>query len=223
MRIAVAEMSNEALLRSLIDALPGFLFVVDEDVSILDYNAAAATLAGGNRKAVLRHRGGEILHCVHATDSPDGCGRGAFCKSCFVRTAVAQALAGSRVVRRRVQMDLVTGTTTRQVHFLLTASPFAYLGFPRVLLLLEDLSEIMELQSVLPVCTRCKKLRTDDGYLLKLEDYLQHHVELGYSQQLCDDCRAKELQADLPATVPAPLPANRAQARKTRARASITP
>ena len=44
MRIAVTEMSNEALLRGLIDALPSYVFLVDEDVSILDYNAAAATV-----------------------------------------------------------------------------------------------------------------------------------------------------------------------------------
>jgi len=41
MRIPVTQMSNEALLRQLLDAMPSYVFLVDRDVSILDYNAAA--------------------------------------------------------------------------------------------------------------------------------------------------------------------------------------
>jgi len=44
MRIAVTQMSNEVLLRQLLDAIPAFVFLVDQDVTILDYNAAAAEL-----------------------------------------------------------------------------------------------------------------------------------------------------------------------------------
>jgi hypothetical protein len=219
MRIAIAEMSNEALLRSLIDALPAFLFVVDEDVSILDYNASASALVGNTRTTVLRHRGGDVLHCIHSADSPDGCGRGVFCKSCFVRTSVAQALAGSRVVRRRVRMELASGETTRQADFLLTASPFVYLGYHRVLLVFEDLSDCIELQSILPVCTRCKRLRTDDAYLLKLEDYLTRHPEVAYSPQLCDECRQKEVQdvaTQIPQTLPELSPSRRSARRTAR-------
>ena len=42
MRINVTQMSNEALLRQLLDAMPSYVFLVDRDVSILDYNSAAA-------------------------------------------------------------------------------------------------------------------------------------------------------------------------------------
>ncbi|HWQ91176.1 MAG TPA: PAS domain-containing protein [Clostridia bacterium] len=140
MRIAITEMSNEALLRGLIDALPAYVFLVDEDVSILDYNAAAATLLGSDRKRVLRHRGGDALHCIHATDSPDGCGRGPFCESCLVRQSVKEAFTGSRVVRRRVQMELTSAGEVNPLNVLLTASPFDYRGHRHVVLVLEDVS-----------------------------------------------------------------------------------
>src|ERR1017187_5262883 len=57
-RIPVTQMSNEVLLRQLLDAIPSYVFLVDKDVSILDYNAAAGAFLGIGRRRILRHRGG---------------------------------------------------------------------------------------------------------------------------------------------------------------------
>lgn len=144
MRIAVTEMSNEALLRGLIDALPSYVFLVDEDVSILDYNAAAATLLGNNRDRVLRHRGGDALECIHAKESVGGCGRSESCKNCLVRNSVQEAFAGNRVVRRQVNMELTQGHGTKSLKILLTASPFDYRGHRHVVLVFEDVTAFMK-------------------------------------------------------------------------------
>ena len=39
MRIPVTQMSNEVLLRQLLDAMPSYVFLVDRDLTILDYTA----------------------------------------------------------------------------------------------------------------------------------------------------------------------------------------
>ena len=46
MHIKVTQMTNEVLLRSLLDAIPSCVFLVDRDMMILDYNAAAGTYPG---------------------------------------------------------------------------------------------------------------------------------------------------------------------------------
>jgi PAS domain-containing protein len=152
MRIPVTQMSNEVLLRQLLDAIPSYVFLVDRDVTILDYNAAAGAFLGIGKRRILRHRGGEVFHCLHSRDVAAGCGHGPFCKSCLIRTAVNQAFAGKKCVRRQVCMELCSGRTVKKLHVLLTASPFAYQGHERVVLLLEDLAGISAIQRLLPPC-----------------------------------------------------------------------
>src|SRR5512137_657306 len=128
MRIPVTQMSNEVLLRQLLDAIPSYVFLVDRDVTILDYNAAAGAFLGVGPRRILRHRGGDVFHCLHSRDVTAGCGRGPFCKSCLVRGAVNEAFAGKKCVRRRVCMELWSGRRVKKLHVLLTASPFTYQG-----------------------------------------------------------------------------------------------
>jgi PAS domain-containing protein len=150
MRIPITQMSNEVLLRQLLDAIPSYVFLVDRDVTILDYNAAAGAFLGMGRRSILRHRGGEVFHCLHSRDVTEGCGRGPFCKNCLVRGAVNEAFAGRKSVRRQVRMELCSGRRVKRLHVLLTASPFEYQGHERVVLILEDIGGIAALQRILP-------------------------------------------------------------------------
>jgi PAS domain-containing protein len=150
MRIPVTQMSNEALLRQLLDAMPSYVFLVDRDVSILDYNAAAAAFLGIGRRRILRHRTGEVFHCLHSRDVTAGCGHGPFCQSCPIRGAVSEAFAGKKCVRRQICMELCSGRKVEKLRVLLTASPFTYQGHERVVLILEDLAGISALQRLLP-------------------------------------------------------------------------
>jgi PAS domain-containing protein len=150
MRIPITQMSNEALLRQLLDAIPSYVFLVDRDVTILDYNAAAGAFLGVGRRSILRHRTGEVFHCLHSRDVTAGCGHGPFCKSCLVRGAVNEAFAGQKSVRRQVRMDLWSGQKVKELHVLLTASPFTYQGHERVVLILEDIGELVALHRLVP-------------------------------------------------------------------------
>jgi len=69
MRIEVKQMSNEELLRQMLDAIPCYIFLMDSDCVIQDCNAAAGRFLGQEPHQVLR-RGGFPLHPFH------GCGRG---------------------------------------------------------------------------------------------------------------------------------------------------
>ncbi len=53
-------------------------------------------------------------------------------------------------------------------------------------------AEIKTLQSLLPICFNCKKVKDDTGYWMKLEEYLANTMHVKVSHGLCDDC-LKEL------------------------------
>jgi hypothetical protein len=57
-------------------------------VRIQEDNSAAAGFLLVQRSAILKHRGGEVLHCLNSTDVPEGCGRAPFCEECVIRNSV---------------------------------------------------------------------------------------------------------------------------------------
>jgi len=59
----------------------------------------------------------------------------------------------------------------------------------------QALSEVKELQSLLPICASCKKVREDDGYWLQIEGYISKHTKTEFSHSICPDCK-EELYGD---------------------------
>ena len=139
-RIAV-QFLDQGLHRVLFDAMPMPVFVVDRDVSILEYNLAAARLLGEEKQKILDRRSGEVLHCLHASETPKGCGCGPACKNCVVRESVRMAVAGQRVTRRWTEMDLLLKGAPTKVKVRVSAQPVNYEKSSLVLLVLEGLND----------------------------------------------------------------------------------
>ncbi|UCF99989.1 MAG: hypothetical protein JSV89_10735 [Spirochaetaceae bacterium] len=53
------------------------------------------------------------------------------------------------------------------------------------------LKELKILQGLLPICAHCKKIRDDQGYWQRIEQYLVNHSEAQFSHGLCPDCYEK--------------------------------
>ena len=51
-----------------------------------------------------------------------------------------------------------------------------------------SLSEIKVLQSFLPICAQCKKIRDEQGVWQQLEVYLSEHGNTQFSHGYCPDC-----------------------------------
>ena len=52
-----------------------------------------------------------------------------------------------------------------------------------------QLDEIRTLQKLLPICVKCHKVRSDEGYWQNLEDYIRQHTDLMLSHCLCAECQ----------------------------------
>jgi DNA-binding CsgD family transcriptional regulator len=175
----------------LLEAIPGFVFLVDGDVTVLKHNSAAGRLLGFQGQDVLRHRGGDLLHCVHSANS-GGCGTAGFCRNCVIRSCVTRALEGTQAVRHRFRLELVSGATRRELYVLVSASALSYQGERVVLLILEDIAELMQLHQLLPICIRCKSVRSSGQSWNRVESYLQQHMDLLLTNCYCPACLAQQ-------------------------------
>ena len=58
------------------------------------------------------------------------------------------------------------------------------------------LSKVKTLGGLLPICSKCKKIRDDKGYWKQIESYIMDHSNVEFSHGICLDC-AKKLYPDL--------------------------
>jgi len=49
-------------------------------------------------------------------------------------------------------------------------------------------NQIKQLESILPICAYCKKIRNDGDYWEQLESYMNEHAGLDFSHSICPDC-----------------------------------
>ena len=133
--------TSDAHYRMILNAIPIPAFVVGEDVEILDLNGAAAQFCNKNSEEVYRRRGGEVLHCLHSTDVPEGCGRGPHCSSCVIRNSVAE-LSG-RAKGQPYDNEYTTGSrrAAKDSQVLITASSMPDCGDKLALVMVEDVTE----------------------------------------------------------------------------------
>ena len=141
MRQLAVQFLDQGFHRVLFDAMPMPVFVVDKDVCIFDYNAAAARLLKKDKRLIIRRRAGEVLNCVHSMEGTKGCGSTSACRDCTVRKSVRTAARGRRVVRRSAQMELVRNGKTAKVKLRLSCQPFTYGRSSFILLVLEGLND----------------------------------------------------------------------------------
>jgi hypothetical protein len=54
-----------------------------------------------------------------------------------------------------------------------------------------SLSELRVLRGVIPICSHCRKIRTDVGDWQQLELYVREHTDADFSHGVCPECTAK--------------------------------
>jgi DNA-binding response OmpR family regulator len=57
--------------------------------------------------------------------------------------------------------------------------------------LTEALHRVKQLQGLLPICAYCKKIRDDQNYWHKVENYIGSHADVRFSHGVCPECTDK--------------------------------
>ncbi len=55
------------------------------------------------------------------------------------------------------------------------------------------LAEVKTLQEILPICSYCHRVRTDDDYWLSVEQYITRHTGSKWSHSICPTCLELEM------------------------------
>ncbi len=181
--------------RSLLDAIPLAIFVMDDQMRILDSNRAAAEAFGLDGSSAPGALPGDVLHCLYAQDSPGVCGGGAQCQTCVIRNSVDETFLGRQVTRKRMKLERLADSEVKYSELLITTSPIP--GDERLtLLMVEDISEITRLHEIIPICSKCKQVRDDRQFWQKVESYFHEHIGVDFTHGLCPGC-VKELYPDI--------------------------
>jgi|WetSurMetagenome_2_1015567.scaffolds.fasta_scaffold218209_2 hypothetical protein len=189
--------------QALLDAMSAMVFVVNEQVTVLEANRAATERLGADATVALNRAFGEVIRCTnvglglpHASGDVHPCGTSDHCSRCVIRQSTELALAALPARNRPGVITLHMGREQRDAHFLVSATRFEHGGQPLVMLILEDVSELAELRRIIPICAWCKKVRDDGEYREDLERYLRRHAILEVSHGICPDCQAREFPQD---------------------------
>ncbi len=189
------------------DAIPIPMFLVDRDMRVYILNACARERLDLLKSYTYRRRGGHVLGCLHSVASPGGCGTSSHCRHCAIRSAVNRTFSGQRVWRENTIMQQSIDGNVRDVHLLITTAPVRHDGTEMALLMIEDISELMTLASLVPMCASCKKVRPDEHSWQPIEDYFKEHLDLDFSHGICPDCARRlygqyEGDRDRPSPIP---------------------
>lgn len=187
-------MNEQYILREVFNALPSMIFVVDQDIRIQEYNAAANALIASEQKTIFQQRAGEVIQCVHAQKTATGCGGSPQCSDCLIRDSVRQALQGKSIVRQRARVKIMQQGEQVEIYALITASSFSFHNEPRALLVIEDISEIAELYNMVFICPVCGKVQGDQKAWMRVEAYFKKNWNVECSHGYCPDCFQKEME-----------------------------
>ena len=67
----------------------------------------------------------------------------------------------------------------------------------RVHRLEEALSNVKQLQGLLPICSYCKRIRDDKNYWQQVESYIGAHTDAQFSHSYCPDCFNRHVKPQL--------------------------
>ena len=127
------------LLRQLFDAVTESVVILNKERQIVFSNKGLAELIGLNDQAALHGlRPGEALDCIHAAQSPGGCGTTDFCAECGAIGAILASQAGGEESRESRILQNHSGDA---LDLLVRASPLEIQGEQFTIFAVTDISD----------------------------------------------------------------------------------
>jgi len=116
LRVARAAFLADSLAMTLLEAMPDFAVVLNQQRQIIAANSKIVQAIGlESDEALVGKRPGEVIHCTNVEGAPDGCGTGENCASCGAINAVLDALGTHETVTREARMVTLGGALDFQV------------------------------------------------------------------------------------------------------------
>jgi PAS domain-containing protein len=192
---------NEKLVRVILDTLPACVLVMNEQMQVVESNQAARKLFGVKSARKVRNLIGEVLHCVNERDAREECGNTPHCEDCPIRKTLNLAQVGKSTKRLKAEMRMELGGKDQRLVFLISATPLMLGQRLLFVMVLEDVTELFDLRAMIPICSGCKKIRTDKEAWQNLETYFNRQHSIEFTHGICPDC-ARKFLGDTGLTLP---------------------
>jgi len=102
-----------------------------------------------------------------------------------------KAIEGKDIKRVKGKLIVEMDKKLKELHVLVSASPFDFKMEKLAIVVLEDISNIVELEGFLPICSNCKNIYNKEGCWDRLEKYIEDHSEAKFSHDICPQCMKK--------------------------------
>lgn len=179
---------GDYVFKTILESVANPVFIVDGDFKIHGYNMPGGRLIDIEPDRVLGMEYGDAIHCVHSKDSANVCGGVAACKKCAIRKSVSLSYHSNKFVREKCEIQLKKDNKVENIRTMITTAPINYSDQTLVLIILEEISELIELRDILPICVKCKKIRDDKEYWQNVEKYLSNYPDIKFSRGICPKC-----------------------------------
>ncbi len=128
------------LVIALVESIPGFALILNDQRQIVHANTRFLDSMGiSAMSAILGKKFGDALHCVHATEGPNGCGTTEACATCGAGTAIQES-QHHRVSLTRECLVSVDGSSGMAMDFEAIATPVRVGDHDLTVVTLRDIS-----------------------------------------------------------------------------------
>ncbi|HBG18653.1 MAG TPA: hypothetical protein DDY32_05090 [Desulfobulbaceae bacterium] len=138
---------QESELTAIFENAPFVIFILNGERRIRRMNALACSFTGSSITDMAGFRVGEALHCLHALDSPQGCGFGPSCHQCIIRQTVTDTHeTGGSHHQVEVSLSSLIKGKEHGITFLLSTTRIIIECSPAVLVSFQDITEHKKLE-----------------------------------------------------------------------------
>ena len=139
LELDLARVSNNPVIDGLLHSVGGVLAVLNSSRQILAVNDSLLDSLGiEDARATFGLRPGEALQCIHAHETPRGCGTTRHCSSCGAAIAIVSSLENNVPVEKKCILRTKKNGEETDLCFLVRACPVTADGQRYLLLFMQD-------------------------------------------------------------------------------------
>ncbi len=134
-------LKQQESLKTVFDAVPLGMLLINEDMFVEEVNVVVAELTGKEPSEIAGVQLGETLGCIYASEQHKGYGQSPACSQCKIRNALTKALDSQQAIHKvEVQPTLLIHASRFSPWFEISAEPVLIDGKKHVVLTLSDIS-----------------------------------------------------------------------------------
>jgi len=170
--------------------LAGFIIIDADTHTITDINPAACAMIGASKNFIL----GSVCHEYICPTQKGACPITDLGQAVDHSERLLQRADGSKmqVLKSVTEIKLCGKAYLLESFVDITDRKRAEKEREKLISELQDsLAKINTLSGLVPICSKCKKVRDDKGYWSQVEDYVHAHSNAEFSHSLCPECVEK--------------------------------